>query len=127
MALALIALALPSRADDLPTAGAAAPVAAPTRPGYWLVAADGGVFSFGDARFFGSTGALRLNRPIVGMAATPNGAGYWLVASDGGIFSYGDARFLGSPAAAPSPSPAAALAGNPIVAMVPTPGGAGYW
>jgi hypothetical protein len=22
--------------------------------GYWLVAADGGIFAFGDARFFGS-------------------------------------------------------------------------
>jgi len=71
MALALIAVALPSRADDLPTAGAAAPVAAPTRPGYWLVAADGGVFPSGAAPFLGSTGAVRLNQPIVGMAAVP--------------------------------------------------------
>ena len=52
--------------------------------GYWMVASDGGVFSYGDARFFGSTGNIRLNRPIVGMAATPDGGGYWLVASDGG-------------------------------------------
>ncbi|MHB1535017.1 MAG: glycoside hydrolase family 26 protein, partial [Acidimicrobiales bacterium] len=34
--------------------------------GYWLVAADGGIFSFGDAAFYGSTGALHLNQPIVG-------------------------------------------------------------
>src|SRR5690348_14379860 len=39
--------------------------------GYWLVASDGGIFSFGDASFFGSTGGLHLNQPIVGMAATP--------------------------------------------------------
>jgi hypothetical protein len=38
--------------------------------GYWLVASDGGVFSFGDAGFSGSTGALVLARPMVGMAAT---------------------------------------------------------
>ena len=25
--------------------------------GYWLVASDGGIFAFGDATFFGSTGA----------------------------------------------------------------------
>jgi hypothetical protein len=60
------------------------------------VASDGGIFSFGDARFLGSTGALVLNKPIVGMAATPDGRGYWLVASDGGIFSFGDASFKGS-------------------------------
>nr|MBF6554771.1 hypothetical protein [Acidimicrobiales bacterium] len=64
--------------------------------GYWLVASDGGIFSFGDAGFHGSTGAIRLNKPVVGMAATPDGGGYWLVASDGGIFSFGNARFFGS-------------------------------
>ena len=46
--------------------------------------------------FHGSTGGLRLNQPIVGMAPTPSGHGYWLVAADGGIFSFGDARFYGS-------------------------------
>ncbi|MHB8219824.1 MAG: fibronectin type III domain-containing protein, partial [Acidimicrobiales bacterium] len=38
--------------------------------GYWLVASDGGIFSFGAARFYGSTGSMVLNRPIVGMAPT---------------------------------------------------------
>ncbi|MDA8340780.1 MAG: hypothetical protein M0007_00905, partial [Actinomycetota bacterium] len=65
---------------------------------YWLVASDGGIFSFGDAVFHGSTGALTLNKPIVGMATTPDGGGYWLVASDGGIFSFGDAAYHGSAA-----------------------------
>jgi hypothetical protein len=60
------------------------------------VASDGGIFSYGDASFYGSTGALVLNKPIVGVASTPDGEGYWLVASDGGIFSYGDAAFYGS-------------------------------
>ena len=46
--------------------------------------------------FYGSMGGVRLNQPIVGMAATPTGHGYWLVARDGGIFSFGDARFYGS-------------------------------
>jgi len=36
--------------------------------GYWLVAADGGIFSYGDAPFLGSTGAIQLAQPIVGMA-----------------------------------------------------------
>lgn len=68
----------------------------PGAGGYWLVAADGGVFSYGDARFFGSTGALVLDQPIVAAAATPSGDGYWLIARDGGVFAFGDAAFLGS-------------------------------
>jgi ribosomal protein L24E len=68
----------------------------PPGQGYWFVAADGGIFTFGDARFYGSTGSLHLNQPIVGMAANPKGRGYWLVARDGGIFSFGDAKFYGS-------------------------------
>ena len=87
--------------------------------GYWLVASDGGIFTYGNANFYGSTGALHLNAPIVGMAATPNGKGYWLVASDGGVFSYGNAGFYGS-------------AGNihlnkPIVGMAATADGGGYF
>ena len=87
--------------------------------GYWLVARDGGVFAFCEARFFGSTGAIRLNQPIVGMAGTPSGNGYWLVASDGGIFAFGDAVFRGS-------TGAIRLA-QPIVGMARTPSGQGYW
>ena len=38
--------------------------------GYRFVAADGGIFSFGDATFYGSMGGRPLNRPIVGLAGT---------------------------------------------------------
>ena len=62
------------------------------------MASDGGIFTFGDAQFYGSTGGIHLNKPIVGMAATPDGKGYWFMASDGGVFSYGDAPFFGSSA-----------------------------
>ncbi|HEX5614556.1 MAG TPA: DUF1501 domain-containing protein [Acidimicrobiia bacterium] len=86
--------------------------------GLWTVASDGGIFSFGDAKFYGSTGGMRLVRPVVGMAATPSGKGYWLVASDGGIFSFGDAKFRGSIAGSASSS---------IASMCATPTGAGYW
>jgi hypothetical protein len=40
-------------------------MATPTGKGYWLVASDGGIFAFGDAVFLGSTGAMKLNKPIV--------------------------------------------------------------
>jgi hypothetical protein len=72
--------------------------ATPSGNGYWLVAADGGIFAYGDAGFYGSAGSIRLNEPVVGMAPFGNDAGYWLVAADGGVFTYGAAPFLGSPA-----------------------------
>jgi hypothetical protein len=74
-----------------------APTAAADDGGYWLIASDGGVFSFGDASFQGSMGARHLNAPIVGIAAAADDGGYWLVASDGGVFSFG-VVFAGSAA-----------------------------
>ena len=56
----------------------------PDGGGYWMVAADGGIFAFGDAKFYGSMGGKPLNAPIVGMAATVDGGGYWMVTSNGG-------------------------------------------
>jgi hypothetical protein len=64
--------------------------------GYLLGASDGGVFSFGDARFYGSLGGTALNKRIIGIATTPDGHGYWLVGADGGVFTFGDAKFYGS-------------------------------
>jgi hypothetical protein len=37
---------------------------------------DGGIFSFGAAHFYGSTGNVTLAKPIVGIAASPTGAEY---------------------------------------------------
>jgi hypothetical protein len=70
--------------------------ATPTGDGYWLVASDGGIFSFGDATFHGSTGALTLAQPITRIQPTASGDGYWLTAADGGVFAFGNAPFLGS-------------------------------
>jgi hypothetical protein len=63
---------------------------------YWEVGADGGVFSFGDAKYWGSMGGRALNKPVVGIASTPDGNGYWEVGADGGVFSFGDAKYWGS-------------------------------
>jgi hypothetical protein len=87
--------------------------------GYWEVAADGGIFAFGDASFYGSMGGVHLNQPIAGMAVTPEGHGYWMVANDGGIFAFGDAGFYGSMGSV--------RLNQPIEAMTPTPDGRGYW
>ncbi|MDA8148293.1 MAG: hypothetical protein M0Z93_05880, partial [Actinomycetota bacterium] len=61
----------------MPVVGMAA---TPDGKGYWEVAADGGIFTFGDATFYGSMGGKPLNQPIAGMATTPDGKGYWEVA-----------------------------------------------
>ena len=95
------------------------PITVTAANGYDLVAADGGVFSFGDAPFYGSEGGTHLNSPIVGMASTPQGKGYWLVAADGGVFSFGDAPFYGSEGGT--------HLNSPIVGMASTPQGKGYW
>ena len=100
------------------------------RHGYWLLGADGGVFSYGDAQFYGSLpqigytpagsgGPHQLKAPLVGITSTVSGKGYWLVASDGGVFSFGDAVFYGSTGAM--------HLNKPIVAMAVTPDGKGYW
>jgi RHS repeat-associated protein len=92
---------------------------APSLAGYRLVAADGGIFSFGPgAVFHGSTGGVRLSQPIVGMASDPATGGYWLVAADGGIFSF-DAPFYGSTGGI--------HLNQPIVGMAAAPDGKGYW
>jgi hypothetical protein len=81
-----------------------------TPEGYWLVAQDGGVFTYGNAKFFGSAGGEKLNKPITDIVPTPTKQGYWLVASDGGVFSYGDASFFGSPANLKLKSPIVGMA-----------------
>jgi hypothetical protein len=70
----------------------------PSGNGYWLVARDGGIFTFGDAIFRGSTGSFRLNAPVVGMARDGTNQGYWLAGADGGVFTFGTAHFRGSAA-----------------------------
>jgi hypothetical protein len=95
------------------------PPPAPPNSSYWLVASDGGIFTFGNANFYGSTGAIRLNQPVIAMAPTPSKGGYWLVASDGGVFGYGDASFHGSTGGQ--------RLNKPIVGMAATPDGGGYW
>jgi hypothetical protein len=99
--------------------------------GYWLVGSDGGIFTFGSAQFYGSTAALNLQRPVVGMTPTGNRSGYWLVASDGGIFSFGNANYFGSiPGLGIAPAGASGTAKKlnaPVVGMVPSADDGGYF
>jgi hypothetical protein len=87
--------------------------------GYYQVDQYGDVAHAGDAAYYGDTGTIGLNRPVVAITPTGDNGGYWLVASDGGIFGFGDAQFYGS---------TGNLALNrPIVGMAATLDGHGYW
>ena len=106
------------------------PAPPPAPHGYWLVGSDGGIFTFGSAQFYGSTGTLHLQRPVVGIVPTTDRAGYWLDASDGGIFAFGDAGFYGSiPGLGLSPAGSGRprSLNAPIVGMVPSADGGGYF
>ena len=88
-----------------------------TGGGYWLTAADGGVFSFGDAQFRGSLPlvlpGVTLNGPVTDVVGV--GAGYVLVAEDGGVFNFSDTPFHGSLGDNPPT--------EPVVAITPIPAG----
>jgi hypothetical protein len=88
--------------------------ATPTGKGYWEVRSDGGVFAFGDAKFYGSAGGIHLAKPIIGMTSTIDGRGYWLLASDGGVFAFGDAKFYGSTGGFTLNAPVVGMARNPV-------------
>jgi plastocyanin len=106
-------------AVELPFFAAAAGPTAILPTGYRMAASDGGVFGFGkNTKFFGSTGNITLNKPVVGTADSGDSQGYWNVASDGGIFAFGDAGFFGSTGSI--------RLNKPVVGMAPTPGGGGY-
>jgi photosystem II stability/assembly factor-like uncharacterized protein len=119
---------LPSRGTTTITINQ--PPASPPTHGYWLVGSDGGIFTFGSAEFYGSTGSLHLQRPVVGIVPTSDHGGYWLDASDGGVFSYGDTQFYGSipgldihPYGSGLPDSLDA----PVVGMVPSANDGGYF
>ncbi|MFC4068178.1 glycoside hydrolase family 19 protein [Actinoplanes subglobosus] len=115
-------LAVPTAAQAADTTTQKPPVGIATTKsgrGYWVAAADGGVFSFGDARFHGSMGGKTLNAPVVAIAATATGLGYWLTAADGGVFAFGDAAAKGSMGGK--------VLNAPVVGIAGTPSRQGYW
>ncbi len=62
--------------------------------GYYLVAADGSVYSFGAAPFLGSMYGRYTNGAITGIAVAP-GRGYYLVSANGSVWNF-DAPWFGS-------------------------------
>ena len=91
----------------------------PGRGGYWLVASDGGIFAFGDAAFYGSTGpSTSTSRSSAWPPPRTAVATGWSPPTAASS-AFGDAAFYGSTGASTSTSP--------IVGMAATPDGGGYW
>ncbi len=98
-------------------------IATVTGLGYYMVAADGGLFAFGDAVYRGSVPqvlpGVPLAAPVVAISVTDSNGGYRMLAADGGMFNFGDADFHGS---IPEVLPGVPLAGS-VVGMVASPRG----
>jgi hypothetical protein len=92
-------------------------VPSPSGQGYYMVAADGGVFAF-NSSFDGSCpGIGGCSGVAVAVAPDASGNGYWLATTTGHIYSFGNARYFG----APGPQ------SSRITSMVRTPDGGGYY
>jgi hypothetical protein len=84
--------------------------------GYLMVASDGGVFAFGDAKFAGSCPGIGGCRgAAVAVMPDASGNGYWLITSTGNAYAFGDALNLGAPGH------------GTVTSAVATPDGKGYW
>jgi hypothetical protein len=130
---------LPVGGEIVAMATAASPDPDGRDGGYWLAGSDGGVATYGTARFLGSAAGRRLQGAIVDIVGLPrefrgrdpgrvggpvNGSvptneGYWLAGADGGVFSFGRAPFHGSAAGLRLQAP--------VVGMATTRSGSGYW
>jgi hypothetical protein len=72
-----------------PGAPTVAIAGSPDGKGYWLLARDGGVFSFG-VPFHGSVADRQPYERAVSLEATASGAGYYVAGGDGAVFAFGD-------------------------------------
>ena len=91
------------------------------RPGYRMVAADGGVFTFGSRDFDGAR--IATSPPSVGLAAFGVTSGYVVARADGSTWSAGgaDRPFVASI------GPPPVRVNRPVVGLAVHPGGDGFW
>jgi hypothetical protein len=113
---------MPGGGDPVHVSDIVAVAPTPDGRGYWLAAANGRVFAFGDAGYRGSIPDRGVQvHDVVGITSTPSGDGYYLVGSNGSVYPLGrGARYEGS------------LRGSgggfsDIVGMILSPDGKGYW
>jgi hypothetical protein len=98
---------------DAPIVGMAV---TPGGGGYWLVGADGGIFSFGNAPYEGSLPGIGLHATAVAVLPTASGQGYIIVTSNGQAVGFGDAPQFGDVAGV-VPGYSGHLVGGALVAQ----------
>jgi len=104
---------------EAPSGFSSAVVATPSGEGYWVASTDGGVYTYGDAHYYGAPAEFGVSANIVDLASTPSGRGYWAVAIDGAVYAFGDAHYYGGANGIRHP--------GWVVSVVPTKSGRGYW
>ncbi len=102
--------------DDAPGAPIVGIAATASGKGYYLLAGDGSVYAFGNARFHGSKGGYRARGTPVAIASDDATGGYWIATSSGHVYAFG-APSLGSKTRHKAP----------IVGIAAAPSGNGYW
>jgi len=86
---------------------------APITGGYSILNTAGGIYSFGDASYWGNLIDHQYPGPAVGLAETPGGHGYNILTTAGAIYSFGDANYFGNLLDHRYPGPATALSYTP--------------
>jgi len=82
----------PSPASPSPASPIVDMAPTPDGLGYWLLAADGTVYSFGDATYAGSAPVPAGGDPAEKIVPGPSSGGYWVVDQDGTATPLGDAE-----------------------------------
>jgi hypothetical protein len=90
----------------------------PDGNGYWVVQADAGIFTYGDAEFHGSNGGQSIPSYARGMAALSSGHGYWETTGDGSVYTWNTPYYGGANTISHS---------GTIVGIATPPSNAGYW
>ena len=111
----LITVSAPALGETVAGGPAPRAAAATSAGGYWMYAADGGIFSFGTAAYAGAV--HNQGNDVIGMSATPSGNGYWMADDDGDVFVAGDAKVFGSRASDT----------DDVAGFTARPQGDGYW
>jgi hypothetical protein len=104
--------------------GGAAPAPAPApagkKQGYWMVARNGAVFSFGDAPHLGDVQGMTQGMEAVDLEPAPSLNGYWVVTNTGNVYGFRDSGYYGG-------LNGQLTVGETVTSLSSTSTGKGYW